>query len=337
MAESETFGTGRNGETVQRVVLTGGGLTAKVLTWGAIIQDLRLDGHAAPLVLGFETLADYLAYSPYFGATPGRNSNRIAKGRIAIDGRTYQLERNEGGVTHLHGGTDGIANRNWTILDHAGDRVVLEIVDPDGRAGYPGTCTIRATYSLKPDGVLSVVYESTTDAPTIANVCQHSYFSLTDGHDTDDHLMMLAADTYLPTDEEQIPGGGPRPVEGTPFDFRQMRPMLQMADGERVLYDHNFCLSAERVEKRPVAHVTSPATGVHLRVETTEPGLQVYAGFKMNIPVPGLDGLPYRPFSGFCLETQIWPDAVNQEGFPEAVLRPGAVLRQETDYIFSKT
>jgi aldose 1-epimerase len=336
MARSEAFGTGPNGEAVTRVHLTGGGLSAKVLTLGAIIQDLRLEGHAAPLVLGFGTMADYLLHSPYFGATPGRNANRIAKGRFSIDGRDYQLERNEGGITHLHGGKDGIANRNWEIVELAEDKVVLQIVDPDGRAGYPGNCTITATYQLKPGGTLSVIYESSTDAPTIANVCQHSYFSLGDGHDTSDHRLMIAADTYLPTNAEQIPEGGPRAVAGTPFDFRTMKPMVVTEDGERVLFDHNFCLSRERTQKRLVAHAMSPTSGVHMRVLTTEPGVQFYAAFKMAVPVPGLDGLSYPPFAGFCLETQIWPDAVNQNGFPNAVLRPGEVLRQETDYVFSK-
>jgi aldose 1-epimerase len=336
MTSTEVFGTGPNGETVTRVFLKGGGLTAKVLTWGSIIQDLRLDDHAAPLVLGFDTLADYLAHSPFFGVTPGRNANRIAKGRFTIDGVAHQLECNERGVTHLHGGTDGIASQNWDIVELTEDKVVLRIVDRDGRAGYPGNCTITATYQLKPGGVLSVLYESTTDAPTIANVCQHSYFSLHDGHDTSDHQLMLSADAYLPTDADQIPAGGPKAVYGTPFDFRTMKPMVITENGERVLYDHNFCLSAERTDKRLVAHATSPASGVHLKVLTTEPGVQFYAAFKMDVPVPGLDGLAYPPFSGFCLETQIWPDAVNQAGFPKAVLRPGEVLRQETDYVFSR-
>lgn len=336
MTSSEVFGTGPNGETVTRVFLKGGGLSAKVLTWGSIIQDLRLEGHAAPLVLGFDNLPDYLAHSPFFGVTPGRNANRLANGRFSIDGVEYQLERNERGVTHLHGGSDGIASQNWDIVELTENRVVLRIVDKAGRAGYPGNCTITATYELKPDGVLSVNYESTTDAPTIANICQHSYFSLKDGHDTSDHLLMLSADAYLPTNDDQIPEGGPKAVDGTPFDFRTMKPMVVTESGERVLYDHNFCLSGERTAKRLVAHAKSPASGVHLKVLTAEPGVQFYAGFKMDVPVPGLDGLAYPPFSGFCLETQIWPDAVNQKGFPKAVLRPGEVLCQETDYVFTK-
>jgi aldose 1-epimerase len=336
MAKSEVFGTGRNDETVSRLFLEGGGLTAKVLTWGAIIQDLRLDGHDAPLVLGFETMPDYLTHSPYFGATPGRNSNRIANGKFVIDGTEYQLEKNEKGITHLHGGSDGIANRNWTVVEHTDNKAVLSIVDPDGRAGYPGNCTIICTYELKDNGTLSVLYESTTDKPTIANVCQHSYFTLDGLETTAAHELMISADHYLPTNEQQIPAGGPRDVTGTPFDFRTMKSVVQHENGEQVLFDHNFCLSQERVAKREVIQARSTQSGVHLTVATTEPGVQYYAAFKMNIAVPGLDGRTYAPFAGLCLETQIWPDAVNQEGFPQAALRPGEVLRQETDYIFSK-
>jgi aldose 1-epimerase len=336
MARSDIFGVGADEETVTRVFLKGGGLTAQVLTWGAVIQDLRLDGHDAPLVLGFETMPDYLAYSPYFGATPGRNANRIADGRFSIDGREYQLEKNEKGVTHLHGGSDGIARRNWTISEHTDDRVVLSVLDPDGRAGYPGNCTITATYHLKPGGVLSVIYETVTDKPTIANVCQHSYFILDGNETTEAHELQLSADAYLPTDDRQIPEGGPRDVTGTHFDFRRMKSMVQQENGRQVLYDHNFCLSDERVAMREIAHARSRDSGVSLRVRTTEPGVQFYAAFKLDVPVPGLEGRKYLPFSGFCLETQIWPDAVNQKGFPEAVLRPGRVLRQETEYVFAR-
>jgi aldose 1-epimerase len=336
MARSDIFGTGPNEETVTRMFLSGGGLTAQVLTWGAIIQDLRLDGHDAPLVLGFETMPDYLHHSPYFGATPGRNANRIGHGKFSIDGHEYHLDRNEGGVTHLHGGTDGVAKQNWAIVEHTESKVVLTVLDPDGRAGYPGNCTITATYELKPGGVLSVIYETTTDKPTIANVCQHSYFILDGKETTAAHELQIAADRYLPTDERQIPEGGPREVAGTPFDFREMKSVVQEENGRQVLYDHNFCLSDERVAKREVAHLRSRESDVHLRVLTTEPGVQFYAGFKMHVPVPGLEGRKYGPFSGLCLETQIWPDAVNQEGFPNAVLRPGEVLRQETDYVFTR-
>ncbi len=151
-AEIEAFGQTPEGEAVQRVTISGGGLTAKVITWGAVIQDLRLEGHEPPLVLGFDTLEDYLKYSPYFGATPGRCANRIAAGRFSIDGRDYQLELNERGETHLHGGSDGLARKVWTIADLTAGSVTLKTVDPDGRAGYPGNVSVTATYSLLPAG-----------------------------------------------------------------------------------------------------------------------------------------------------------------------------------------
>ncbi|MDH6265081.1 aldose 1-epimerase [Rhizobium sp. SG_E_25_P2] len=338
MAKVEEFGVDAKGATVSRITLTGGGLTAKVLTWGAVIQDLRLDGHKAPLVLGFETMEPYLTHSPYFGATPGRVANRIAKGRFTLDGQDYQLELNERGITHLHGGSDGIGVSNWEIEEAGENFVRLAIVDPDGRAGYPGNCSVTCTYRLAGDGVLNVVYESKTDRATVANICQHSYFNLDGQPTTSDHMLMIKADHYLPTDEEQIPAGGPGDVTGTLFDFRETTSVIRHdAEGKQLLLDHNFCLSPERMDKRSVAQLSSKASGVVMDVITTEPGVQVYAGFKMDVPVPGLDGRRYGPFAGMCLETQIWPDAINQSGFPNAVLRPGEVLRQETEYVFYRS
>ncbi|MEZ2129977.1 MULTISPECIES: aldose epimerase family protein [unclassified Sinorhizobium] len=336
-SKREVFGHTAAGEPVYRVEIKGGGLTAKVMSWGAVIQDLRLEGHDAPLLLGFDDFASYPSHSSYFGATPGRCANRIGDGRFTLDGKDYQLELNEKGVTHLHGGSDNIAKRNWTIVEHADDYVVLKIVDPDGRAGYPGNCTVQVTYRVHDNGVLSVIYETTTDQPTLANVCQHAYFNLDGRENALDHDIMIAADHYLPTNEKQVPSGEVRSVAGTSFDFREMAPMKRFEGGEQVLYDHNFCFSTERVAKRSVAIARSLNSGVSLEVRTTEPGVQFYTGFKLNVPVPGHGGRKYGAFAGFCLETQVWPDAINHDGFPNAVLRPGEVLRQETDYIFTKS
>lgn len=335
-AGNEIFGRLGAGDTVERITITGGGLTAHVLTWGAVIQDLRLEGHDAPLVLGFEDLPSYLAHSPYFGATPGRCANRIGGGRFAIDGTEYQLECNERGVSHLHGGSDGIGRQNWHVASQGSDFVTLTLTDPAGRAGYPGTCTITCTYRLPGDGVLSVAYQATTDAPTPINLCQHSYFILDDSADALGHDIRLNAEHYLPVDENLIPTGEIRPVAGTPFDLRDWTPLRRQTEDGGVAFDHNFCLSAERQEKRAVAEVRSPLSGISLEVLTTEPGVQLYTGAKVNPQVPGLDGRRYGAFSGFCLETQVWPDAVNHPGFPNAILRPGETLRQETDYVFRK-
>lgn len=335
--ETEIFGETPSGNPVHRAIIHGGGLTASVLTWGATLQDLRLDGHRKPLVLGFPAFDDYLHHSPYFGATAGRYANRIAHGGFTLDGVDHQLDRNEGHVHHLHGGREGIGKRIWRIAEQGPDRVRLEIDDPDGHMGYPGNCLIACTYHLKTDGVLSVVYEAETDRPTLCNIAHHSYFNLDGGPHVLDHQIAIAADHYLPVDDRMIPTGEVRPVAGTPFDFRKLHTIRRDVDGQQNLYDHNFCLSDMRVEKRQVAHVCSPVSGVSMSVTTTEPGLQFYAGHKVDTAVPGLGGKPYGAFSGLCLEAQIWPDSPHHDGFPSAVLRPGERLLQETDYIFSRT
>ncbi len=334
--ENRVFGETEGGDAVHRIDLAGGGLTAAILTWGATLQDLRLTGHEPPLVLGFENFADYRDHSPFFGATPGRCANRIALGHFAIDGTDYQLDRNQAGIHHLHGGDQGIGKRLWRVAEQTADRVRLEIDDPDGHMGYPGNCRISCTYHLQPDGVLSVTHEAETDRPTLCNMAHHSYFNLDGGADILDHEVAIAADHYLPVDGDMIPTGEVASVDGTAFDFRRERAVRLSVEGEPFAYDHNFCLSSERVEKRAVASARSPHSGIVMDVRTSEPGLQFYIGHKVNTAVPGLDGKPYAAYSGLCFEAQIWPDSPHHEHFPSAVLRPGERLVQQTDYIFSR-
>nr|WP_316656876.1 aldose epimerase family protein [uncultured Gellertiella sp.] len=337
MDANGTFGRTKTGEEVGRFTIRGGGLVASILTYGAVIQDLRLDGHDQPLVLGFDNFENYLAWSPYFGATPGRCANRIAKGRFELDGALIELEKNEKGIGHLHGGSDGIAKRNWRLLERSDSHVRLAITDPEGRAGYPGNAELTATYSVGDQGRLTVRYEARTDRPTPVNLCQHSYFNLDGSPDILGHELSISAESYLPVDAETIPTGEDRPVEATPFDFRRAKPVgTEQLDGAAFPYDHNFCLSHQRVAKRPVARLRSPLSGVTMEVLTTEPGMQFYAGFKIRVPVPGLEGKTYGANAGLCLETQVWPDAVNHETFPNAILRPGEKLVQETDFVFSR-
>jgi aldose 1-epimerase len=331
----EEFGKTPAGDIVYRVNLAGGGLTASIFSWGAALQDLRLEGHAPPLVLGFQEFADYPQHSPYFGATPGRYANRIANGRFALDGQTHQLDRNQQGTHHLHGGSEGMGKRIWRIAALEADRVRFEIDDPDGHMGYPGNCRASCTYHLKPGGVLSVVHRAETDQPTLCNMAHHSYFNLDGRPDILDHEMMIAAEHYLPVDDDLIPTGAIASVAGTPFDFRDMSPICR--DGEQYHHDHNFCLSEGRTNKRAVALLRSPFSGVAMEVWTGEPGLQFYSGCKLDTAVPGLEGKPYGAFAGLCLESQIWPDSPNHGQFPSAVLRPGEQLVQETDYIFSRS
>lgn len=332
----EDFGLTADGGTVHRVTLQGGGLTAKIMTWGATLQDLRLDGHAPPLTLGFADFASYPA-SPYFGQTAGRHANRIADGRFTLDNAAYQLECNEGGITHLHGGSAGIAKRIWTLDSHGGDHAVFSLVDPDGQSGYPGTMKIEARYELRPGGCMAITYTSVTDRPTLANIAHHSYFNL-DGSDSIlDHELMIAADHYLPVDDRLIPTGEIRPVEGTDFDFRDMRPIRREGPDGQVLYDHNFCISSEREPVRTIALARSDQSGVAMELRSTEPGLQFYAGSKIEPSVPGLTGKPYSAYAGFCLETQSWPDSPNHPGFAGAVLRPGETLVQHTEHVFLRS
>ncbi|MCP4317313.1 MAG: galactose mutarotase [Hyphomicrobiales bacterium] len=333
---TEMFGKTEDGTDVSLVEIRGGGLTAKLMSWGATLLDLRLEGHGPSLVLGFPNFADYPAHSPYFGATPGRHANRIAHGQFRLDGKEYQLDRNQNGTHHLHGGSQGIGKRVWTIADRGADFVRFEIIDPDGHMGYPGTCRTACTYRLKEGGVLSVVHEAETDRPTLCNMVHHSYFNLDGGADILDHELMIAADRYLPVDTDQIPVGEVLPVVQTPFDFREMRPVRHAEGDGQFAYDHNYCLSDMRVTKRAVAQVRSLKSGIAMQVRTGEPGLQFYCGFKIATPVAGLDGQRYGACAGLCLESQIWPDSPNQNGFPSAVLRPGEQLHQATDYIFSR-
>lgn len=332
----EIFGRTQDGRDVNRITIRGGGLTARLMDWGASVQDLRLEGHAPPLVLGFERFEDYPAHSPYFGATAGRYANRIAQGRFRLDGTDHALERNEKGRTHLHGGSEGIGKRIWDIAASGEDFVRFEIIDADGHMGYPGNCRIACTYGLKAGGVLSVVLEAQTDRSTLCNLAHHSYFNLDGSDSIENHELMIAADRYLPVDADLIPTGETAPVAGTAFDFTEMRSVLSEKTGRPGDYDHNFCLSDMREKKRAVALARSLNSGVVLEVWTGEPGLQFYTGAKINIPVDGLEGRRYGAHAGFCLEAQIWPDSPNHADFPQATLRPGELLKQETDYIFSR-
>lgn len=334
--QTEIFGTLESGETVRRATITGGGLTVSVITYGAVIQDVRLAGYGPSLVLGFDNFPDYRLHSRHFGASPGRVANRIAGGRFTLDGVEHQLDCNENGVTHLHGGREGFGKRNWTITALSENSVTLSIREADGHAGYPGNFEASVTYSLPGDGVLSCIYRGRTDRATPANLCQHSYFTLDETESALDTRFTIAADYYLPVDEKIVPTGEVRPVDGTPFDFRTETALRDRIGPDFPGFDHNLCLSPERVAKRAVVRAFSPATGISLDVATTEPGVQFYTAHKLSVPVPGHDGRSYGPFAGFCLETQVWPDAINRPHFPNAVLRPGEELVQETDYIFRK-
>ena len=331
------FGHLADGTEITEITITAGSLHAKVLTWGTVLRDLRLDSVGHPLVLGLNSIEDYVAHSPHFGATAGRFANRIADGRFELDGRAYQLTRNENGRTHLHGGGEhGFGKRPWTLLEATDSALLLELVSDDGEAGYPGTLTARCRYEITSPDTLHIELTAETDAPTIVNLAHHSYFNLSGTADILDHRLQIAADAYTPVDADLIPTGEIRPVDGTVFYFGDLRPIRLEADGERIRYDHNFVLAETTARAAPVFAVRAQSAngGVTMTMSTTEPGVQFYDGAKVNCPATGLDGRRYGSSAGFCLEAQCFPDAPNHPNFPSPVLRPGETYRHVTEYRF---
>lgn len=326
-----TFGQMPDGDPVTRHQISGGGLTASILSYGAVLQDLRLEGHDAPLVLGFETFEPYLTDSPFFGAVAGRCANRVRDGRFVIDGETYQTDQNFLGKHMLHGGVKGAGKVNWTVLEATKTAVRLSLTQAEGDMGFPGTLTTVLTYSCQPDGVFDIVIEATTDAPTPCNFAHHSYWNLDGSDDTSGHLLQVDADRFTVVDDEMIPTGESRDVAGTRFDFRAERPI-----GDEDFIDHNLCISGSARSIRHIGHLRSDRSGVTMDMRSTEPGLQVYDGFKLAVKPTGLDGRSYGKNGGIALEPQNWPDAVNHSNFPPVVLRPGETYRQHTQFAFSK-
>jgi len=228
-----------------------------------------------------------------------------------------------------------MARSLWTIRALTPDHVELWIRDLAGNAGFPGTVETVCTIRVSEAGVLAIRYESRCDAPSPVNLCHHGYFNLGLGPDVRDHTVRIAAEAYLPVDKRKIPLGAPRTVAGTPFDLRTetlLGERLKDLDGG---FDHNFCLSPDRVPLRPVAWVCAP-DGLRMEVATSEPGVQFFTAATLQCPVSGLEGCRYGPAAGLCLENQIWPDAINQPSFPEVVLRPGEIRIQETHFRFSQ-
>ncbi|MFI8216584.1 aldose epimerase family protein [Streptomyces sp. NPDC085932] len=319
---NELFGTLPDGTPVHRWTLERADVRVRVLSYGGIVQSVEVPdrtGRAADVVLGFPDLAGYLAHpEPYLGALIGRYANRIAGARFPLEGRTYALEANNG-PNSLHGGARGFDRRVWDVtpVEYG---VRLARVSPHGEEGFPGRLEVSVTYSLLAGGALRIAYEAATDAPTVVNLTNHSYFNLAGSGDAGGHELRLAAARYTPVDAHLIPAGGPQDVAGTRFDFRAAR---KVGSG----YDHNFVLDKGVTESAvEVAELHDPASGRVLTVATTEPGLQLYTGDHL--------GEPFAPGDGIALETQHFPDSPNRPDFPTTVLRPGEVFRSETVYGF---
>lgn len=336
--EVERFGS-VDGEDVLEVVLRSrAGAEVRILTWGAVIRDFVVPASSGRqrVVLGLNTIEDYVAHSPYFGAVVGRYGNRIDHSRFLLDGTAYQLEPNEKGRHHLHGGPRGFGTRIWTLVDAHAAGATLALVSDDGDMGYPGRLLATCTYTLLEPGTLRVVLEATCDRPTPVNLTTHSYFNLDGSPDICSHHLMIAGDFITPTNAELIPTGEIRSVAETPFDFRSLRPvgasqLLQC----RTAYDVNYVLKGQDGTLSHAATLQSIKSGVSMELWTTEPGVQLYDGHALDIPVAGLGGSRFGARAGLCLEPQRFPDGPNQRHFPPCILVPGAVSRQVSELRFT--
>lgn len=349
----EPFGKTADGTPVERFTLSGGGVTAKIMTRGATITELHSpdrNGKTADVVLGFDDVAGYESdANQFFGCTTGRVCNRIAKGKFTLDGKEYQLAINNE-PNHLHGGPKrNLSAVVWkaeqTKTAH-GPGVKFTYRSPDGEEGYPGNVDFTTTYSLNDHGELRIDWTATTDKATPVNLTNHAYFNLAgQGSPTVlDHTLQLLADHYTPVDATLIPTGKVEPVAGLPIDFYS--PRLAVRIGDRIAqldaaatqgYDHNFAvktIECANPEFNLAARLSDPASGRVLQVSTSQPGIQFYTGNFLH-GQKGKGGATYARRSACCLETQHFPDSVNQPGFPSIILKPGETYRQTCMYTLS--
>lgn len=335
------------GKNVELFVLKNkNGVEAAITNYGGRVVSLLVpDKHNAfkDVVLGYDSLKSYQKKGePFFGALIGRYGNRIGQGKFTLDGRTYQLQLNDG-VNTLHGGFDGFFGKVWDAKKVTDQILELSYLSKDGEAGYPGNLTVKVTYELTDDNSLKISYDATTDKHTVLNLTNHAYFNLNGAGDSTitDHLLSIDADTYTPVDSTLIPTGKIEQVAGTPFDFN--KPTLigtRINDQNEQLkfgkgYDHNFVLRKGKGLQK-VATVVSAKTGIVMDVLTEEPGLQFYSGnFLTGNEHDGKGSVSYPHRSAFCLETQHFPDSPNQATFPTTELKPGQVYKTVTVYKFS--
>lgn len=337
MASVTTIGQ-IGGTDVRQATLESNGLKVVLLTWGARLSELWVpdaSGNLADIVLGHDSLYDWQAHGKYLGATCGRYANRIAGGRFPLDGRTIQLDRNEG-ENALHGGSHGYDLLHWQIADHSDAHVTFATTSPDGDMGYPGTLQAQATYRIDATG-LTIEMTATTDAPTIVNLVNHAYFNLA-GQGAGDIMgqqLQIDASHYLPVDDQLIPTGEILSVDGTAFDFRHPRPIGALVPGPGA-FDHNLCLSTPLGADglRPCLTATDPASGRQMKLSTTEPGVQLYTGAHFA-DGPGKQGARLPRFAGFAAETQRFPDSPNRPQFPSPRLDPGQTYRHLMHFDFT--
>ncbi len=334
-----------DGKPVKLYTLTNAnGLVLKVMNYGAIIKEFYVPdkaGKPADIVLGFDTLNDYVESSPYFGATVGRVANRIKNATFNLEGKQYKLAANNP-PHHLHGGNKGWDKVVWDAEPHEtpdGPQIVFRYVSPDGEEGYPGTVKARSTYTLTNQDELRIEMQATTDKTTLVNMAHHTYWNL-GGHDSgtiEDHELTLMADKYTPPNG-LVPEGAIKPVKGTPFDFTQPKLIgkdLKAAGGKPVGFDHNFVVNGEPGQLRPVAKLKHPASGRVMLLEADQPGVQFYSGNFLDGSIKGKGGATYVQYAGLCLETQKFPNAINVPAWrDQVILKPGATYHSTMVYKF---
>ncbi len=347
---SAPFDTAPDGKAVEMFTLTNSnGMVVRAMSYGAIIQSIQVPdakGTMGDVVLGFDSLAQYVKDSPYFGAVVGRYGNRIAKGRFRIANAVYTLPINNG-PNSLHGGLKGFDKQVWQaeqIRSDSSNGVAFTLVSPDGDQGYPGKLTARVTYTLmNMRNELVIDYEGSADKATPINLTNHSYFNLAGTGDILKHVLTLDADSMTPVDATLIPTGAITAVAGTPFDFRSPVAIGARIDAkdEQIHngggYDHNFVINRTGPGLVHAAHVVDSTSGRTLDVSTTEPGVQFYTGNFLDGTLTGKGGRVYQRRSAFCLETQHYPDSPNHANFPSTILSPGGVYKSRTVFAFGVT
>jgi len=342
------FGTTADGTQIDLYTLTNDeGMEVAITNYGGAITSIQIPdrpGETGDVVLGYETLAEYLKHPRFLGALIGRHANRLARGTFPLNGITYQLAQNNG-PNHLHGGIRGFDRVVWEAQTKiaAGESILqLSYLSKDGEEGYPGNLTATVTYTLSGNNELHIEYRATTDKDTIVNLTNHSYFNLgcASGNILT-HELMLNANRFTPVDADLIPTGELRDVHHTPLDFTR-----SMSIGARINerydqlifaggYDHNFVLRDGDAGLRWAARAYEPASGRIMEVFTTQPGLQFYSGNFLDGSISGKRGVVYKKHAGFCLETQHFPDSPNHPEFPLTVLKPGAEYHQLAVFRFS--
>ncbi len=323
------------------------GAELAITNYGAKIVSLMVpdrSGQFVDVVTGHHSIDAYLtSEEPYFGAVCGRYGNRIAKGRFVLDGIEHNKLAINNGPNSLHGGIHGFNSKVWDIEQVDGQTVSLTYISMDGEEGFPGTLTTKVIYHLTDQNEVEISYQAVTDKPTVLNLTNHSYFNLSGAGDPSvgDHLLMINADYYLPTDSTAIPYGPKEKVEGTPMDFRSPHEVGSRIneDFEQLVfgngYDHTYILNKEGNELSFCARCISPKTGIVMETYTTEPGVQLYTGNWMTGHFAGKNRQRYPARAALCLETQHFPDSPNKPEYPSTVIRPGEVFKSKTIYKFA--